>query len=265
MFKDNSYKSIIENIVLNSPKKGRGLYSKLATYLNTSSVVISQIFRGHKDLSLDQALLVSQFFNFTQLEQDYFLLLVGRDRSANHKLREYYDGKIQKLRIEADDLKKRVPVKAELPEEAKQIFYSDWTYSAIRMAVGLPSINSVEDLMKHFKMNYTDIKKKVDFLLEYGLIKKNGESLDFGLQSTHLSNTSPLINQHRQNWRLKAISKMGSPENKDLFYVGPMVLSEELANEMREELLKLISNMTKKIAESKNEKTFCLNIDFFGF
>jgi hypothetical protein len=265
MFKKDSYKKIIEDIVQSYPKKGRGLYSSIANHLKTSSVVVSQIFKANKDLTLDQAYDLTCFFNFTEIEQEYFLLLVGREKCATHKLKMHYEKKIKALRKDSENLKKIIGIKTEFPEEAKQIFYSDWSYAAFRMAAALPEINNTEEMALRFKKEYAEVKNKIDFLIAHGLIKVVNGKLDFGIQSTHLENTSPLLNQHRQNWRLKGISKMGENNLQDLFYVGPMVLSESLAIEIRAELLKLIKNATKKIGESNSEKTYCLNIDFFSF
>lgn len=265
MFKNDDYKKIIENIVQGYPRKGRGLYSKMAEHLNTSSVVVSQIFKGDKDLTLDQAYALSNFFNFSEIEEEYFLLLVGRQKCGTHKLKMRYEKKIKSIRKESESLKKIIDIKTEFPAEAKQLFYSDWSYGGMRMASGLPEINNAEDMARYFKKDFNEVKNKIDFLITHGLVKVVNGKLDFGLQSTHLENTSPLLNQHRQNWRLKAISKMGEPQPQDLFYVGPMVLSESLAKELREELLKFIKGATKRIGESPSEKTYCLNIDFFSF
>ena len=50
---------------------------------------------------------------------------------------------------------------------------------------------------------------------------------------------------------------------ENLHYTGPMVLSAALAEEIKAELLKLVEQLTPKIQKAKNEKLFCLNIDWF--
>jgi hypothetical protein len=48
-------------------------------------------------------------------------------------------------------------------------------------------------------------------------------------------------------------------------FTGPMVLSKEVAVEIRKELVSMIERVTKKVGPSKSEQLHCLNVDWFKF
>lgn len=81
-------------------------------------------------------------------ESEYFLLLVQRARAGTKELQKHLDRKIEKARAEREVLAKRVPSSAALSEEAKAIFYSNWQYSAVRIASSIPSLGNAEALAR---------------------------------------------------------------------------------------------------------------------
>lgn len=259
------YKQYINDLISTYPKEGRGVFSKLAKSINVSSVLISQIFKGEKDLTIDQAILTSQFFEMKELETEYLITLVSKARAATLELRKYYDQKIFEIQNKSLDIKNRITKTEDISDGAKAEFYSNWLYSGIRLSCALDEISNVKEIAEFFNLQEPLVKEKVDFLLKNGLLKEEDGALQIGVNSTHLGKDNPLVHNHRKNWRLKAIESFANNNANDLFYVAPMVVSEDIAVKLREKILHFIEELYKEVPKEAPETTYCLNIDFFNF
>jgi uncharacterized protein (TIGR02147 family) len=235
----------------------------MAKHLGVSSVVISQIFKGVKDLTIDQALAISELYTFDHFQQEYFMGLVSMNRAATHKLKRYYESKLLTLKEQALDLKSKAPEHSELDDMAKRKFYSDWSYSATRLACALDFIKTSDDVAQYLNLEPSVVNQRISFLKSHGLVAEQNGSLAIGIQSTHLSKRDPLIHSHRTNWRIKAIERMTAEREEDLFYAGPMALSEDSVAFIQQELRRLLSELGQKVPKDEPEELYCLNFDFF--
>ncbi|MGH1468660.1 MAG: helix-turn-helix domain-containing protein, partial [Bdellovibrionales bacterium] len=59
------YKAFIKAYVKELPKEGRGEYGRLAKASQISSTLVSQVFNGDRDLTLEQSFLVSEYLNLS--------------------------------------------------------------------------------------------------------------------------------------------------------------------------------------------------------
>ena len=78
VFEYKNYKHCVNSWISLQPKAGHGQLRQLALHLGVNSVVMSQVFRGDRDLTPEQALGVTQFMGLSELERDYFFLLVQK-------------------------------------------------------------------------------------------------------------------------------------------------------------------------------------------
>jgi hypothetical protein len=105
----------------------------------------------------------------------------------------------------------------------------------------------------------------MQFLLETNLCRRDKGNLKMGPAITHLSAGSPIVSRHHLNWRVRGYQYMTMPEEKNFFATVPMVLSESLAEKIRQELPQLVQNILTDVAPSASETVRCMNIDFFEF
>ncbi len=259
------YKLYILHLVSTYPKEGRGVFGKMAKAIGVSSVLISQIFKGSKDLQLDHAIGVCDFFEMTELETQYFIALLSKQRAGNKALRDFYNKQIYDIQNQALNLKSYIKNKDEVSEEAKSEFYSTWIYAAIRQSCALEEIKSIDDLSELYSLARDIVEEKVNFMLRNNLLSQTDEGLTLGIGSTHISKDSPLVHSHRKNWRLKAIDSFSNHNPEDLFFVAPMVISEEMADKLRAKLVSYIKELYDEAPKHDPEVTCCLNIDLFRF
>jgi plasmid maintenance system antidote protein VapI len=86
IFDYESYKEYFAKRIESMPRKGHGQLSRLASQLGVPPVTVSQIFKGDRELTLDQALEVSGFLGLSTAEQEYLFLLVQKARAVTAKL-----------------------------------------------------------------------------------------------------------------------------------------------------------------------------------
>lgn len=245
------------------PSGGHGQLRQLALRLGINSVVMSQVFRGPRDLTLEQALGVAKFIGLTELERDYFLLLVQKARAGSHDLKKVFESQIVVLRKSSKSLKNRIQHQ-ELRNEDRATFYSQWYYSAVRLSTSMPELGSVSAIANYLHLERSLVAKVVEFLLKHQLIIQNEGRLDIGPQITHVGHDSPFVNRHHTNWRLKGLQALEKLDEVDLFYTGPMALSNEAAESIRKSIIALIEKSTTIASTSTSEEIRCLNIDWFG-
>lgn len=265
LYKYDDYKLYINDWVKNHPSNGRGKYLELSKVLRVHTTLISQIFKGDKQITLEQAFMLCDYLGFDHTEIDYFMLLVQKQRAGSHKLEDYYQQKVLNLQNELQDMKSRLSDKKILDENDKALFYSNWFYSAIRLSTSLENINSKEDISDFTGLQPKIVNQVVSFLLNVGLLKSVDEKLEMGPAITYLESKSPLIARHHANWRVKAMDKHPHLSSEEFCFTAPLTISEKDAPKVREILTQAIESISKIVKESENvDKLYCVNIDWFN-
>jgi hypothetical protein len=112
---------------------------------------------------------------------------------------------------------------------AQALFYSNWTYSAVRIASSIPKHHSPEAIAELLKIERSEVVRIAEFLVSLGLCVRHPKGYDLGPSSTMLSADSPFINNHRRNWRLKGLENLHRIGEQDLFYSGLVSFGKRLS------------------------------------
>ena len=265
VYEFDDYKIFFNRWVESLPKKGHGEYRRVAIALGISTTMVSQVFKGDKELSLELACDLCEYLNMGEDEVDYFLLMVEHRRAGSAKLQKRLSKQLKERQEKARKLENRIKKEVELSEETRAVFYSSWMYSGIRMVASCDGFNDSAVISQRLNLPRNQVQKVMDFLLSHGmLIQKKGE-LELGRAKIYLGSSNLLSTKQHQNWRLQGFNKMVQTGDENLFYTGPMSLSEAAAEQIRQEISNLIDQVLKIVPPSKSETTRCLNIDWFDF
>jgi uncharacterized protein (TIGR02147 family) len=265
IFEFRKYKDFVNKRIEEMPKGGRGQYRKMANFLSVNSVNVSQVFKGNRHLTPEQACELIEFFGLSELEGQYFLALVELDKAGTPKLKKHIEKNLESLIEKSSDLKHRLKQDTQLTEETKAVFYSNWYYSGVRLLSSIKDFNSPDAIAAYFNLPLTTVNRVLEFLLQTGLCKMDGDQIKMGPRSTHLEASSPLVTRHHMNWRVKGMEKMGNVSPEELFLSLPASLSEKAIKDIRKELVASIERVTGIIDSSTEDSLACLNIDFFKF
>ncbi len=245
--------------------KIRGVKSRLAAAAQVSPAMMSLIFKGEKQMSMEQAAEVAEFLNLNDSETDYFLLLVELGRAGSFKLEQKLKRKMREMQKEARKIAKRVRKDRDLSDEEKAIYYSNWLYTAVRNLCAIEEYANVHQVSARLGLPESQVVRVVDFLLEHGLLKNEKNRLTYGPAHLHISSDSPFVSRHHQNWRLQGFKHMDQLTESNLFYTCPMSLSNEAVEKVRKLLPTVIDQVLKIVGPSKSERAFCFNIDWFEY
>lgn len=259
------YKRYFNSWVEQQPKQGHGEYRRVSLKLNVSTTMISQVFKGDKQLSLEMASDLCDYLNLEEDESEYFIILVEMEKAGSIKLRKRFE-KQQKLRQEkAKKLENRVKKVIELDDATKSIYYSSWIYSGIRNLTSLPEFNDAASISERLHLPRNQVQKILDFLVSNKLcVAKDGE-LNVGPAQIFMGSSNLLVSKHHQNWRLQGFQKMIHADDQQFFFTMPMNLSVKVADRIRNELGKLVDQIIKEVGPTESETVRCLNIDWFEY
>lgn len=262
----DSYKFFIEKWMLTLPKRGHGTGARIAKLLGIHTTMVSHILRGNSHFSVEQALKLSEeLFTFNALETRYFVLLVQKDRAANHSSRDFFARQIEELRVRALNISERMPTQRNLEPKDQAVFYSDWYYSGIRLLTALPGVHTVESLAAQIELPNTLVKRVLEFLVETGLVIDEQGRFSIGEAQTYVGADSIFVNRHHANWRLRVLSRINNPNAQDLRFTNTVTLSRKDFLSIRELLIKTIAEFRKQAGPSPPENMACLTLDWTLF
>lgn len=260
----NDYKKLIQHWLQTQPKKGRGIGQRLAKELRISSVLVSQILNGSRSLQLDYAHGIASFMALNSHETNYFLQLVQLENAGTESYRKHIKENIQKMQNEALEISTRVAKDVQLSEEDRAKFYSHWHYSAIRLLTDIPTFQTLDSISQALELEKPRVREILDFLVDRGLCRQVDGRYLMGVKSTHLESHSPWVYSRQVQWRQKSIHSMETKTEDNIYYTGPMVLSQKDAEWIRKRLVELIQEVTNRARKSDSESLRCLIVDWFS-
>lgn len=245
------------------PKNGHGQLMKIAKHIGVNPVVVTQVLKGPRDFSEEQALRLTNYLGLNALESEFFMRLTSLERAGTHDLKQFHREAMKNIKRQAQTPKSRVAVHQELDEPTKSIFYSDWIFSAVRLLTTIVQYRSVDALAERLSLSRARVAEIVEFLINANLIEMSKGDLRITVNSTHVDASSRFVNNHRRNWRLKGLESINRSTPDDLFYSGPCAISEENFKILRSELVEVIASLSKRAPTAKPEALACMNIDWF--
>lgn len=258
-----NYRDFLKKLMKSFPKGGYGQLSRLASYLNINNAFLTQVFKETKSLSLEQALLTARFFNLTEKETDYFLLLVQFDKAGTKELKEVFLKKIKSIQENVQEIQNRVRIDVKLDLAQQAIFYSDWIYSAIRQSTAIPRIKTYDEIAEFLSLSPKIVLQTLEFLVREGLCKFEENQFKIGARRTHLEENSPFKKLHYQNWRNKGLSQFDDNWESKLYYSAPMTVSTKDTKAIRKVILEMIDRINEIADTSQSEELVCFNVDWF--
>lgn len=265
VFDFQDYREFIKAWINSHGVEKRGLKSELALVMGVSSSLMSQVLKGDKDLSPEQAAEAAGHFAFSELESDYWFAMIEKDRAGTVKLRQRSERKMRQLHEQAKILSRRIRKDVVLSEEIKAIYYSTWIYSGLRNLSSLPEMKEVNDLAKRLKIPPLLAAEMVHFLLQNGLCKTDEKGLTYGPAQTFLEKESPYVLNHHRNWRQRALEVMELRREKDFFFSSPLSLSRKVAEDLRGQIAAFLQQVFSQTGPSPSEVVACLNLDWFDY
>jgi uncharacterized protein (TIGR02147 family) len=259
-FKD--YRKYLKKRINNMPRRGRGELSRMARVLGIHNTMMSHIMKETADLTLEQTLKLSDHWGLNNIERDYLVELVNWSRAGDTKTREYCSERIEKIRLQAQDLKTRLQAKNELSEEDRAFYYSSPIYSQVRLLSSIRRFQTFEALERETQLSSRKLRAVVDFLVSRNLCTEEGGKICYSDTRTYIEAGSALVARHHQNWRDKVREKTENLRDEDLMFTYPTAMSEPDFLILREKMAHFIREFKEVSVPSPSEHLYCFNLDW---
>jgi uncharacterized protein (TIGR02147 family) len=200
LFEFSNYRAFLKGHIHSLPKGGRGELSRISRHLGVNSTLISQIMAGLRDFTTEQAYDIALYLGLSELESEYFTLLVQIEKAGNTRLKSFLKKRLSALKAESLKLEKRFSHDKKLSEEDKAIFYSSWLYSAIRMFCSTAEKGrSLEEITGWLQISNARALECLRFLTRTGLCTHERGIYQMGVQLTFVEQGSPHLLKHHSN------------------------------------------------------------------
>jgi uncharacterized protein (TIGR02147 family) len=263
IFEFENYKVFVQEHLKTLPRRGHGQYRRIAELLGIHTTMVTHIFRGDSNLSVEQALKLAEHFVLSEIETEYFITLVQHSRSTNRHSRAFFERQRSALRTRILNLGERLQAKKSLDERDQAIFYSAWYYSGIRLLTAIHDLRSAEAIAELTSLSLPTVARTLEFLVSTGLLRReeNGRYV-VDEMLTYVGRDSRLVTRHHLNWRLKAIEQLESIADDELVFTNSIALSKNDFLRIREEIVKLLETY-KAIGDPSPPEELCfLAIDW---
>jgi hypothetical protein len=219
----------------------------------------------HVQLSMDHAFVLSKFWKFSDLEQEYFLTLLQLARSGRKEYRAHLHEKMAQMKEQNANLAKRFQKPRIESDKFETLYYTNWHMGAIHFILTIPKYRKAETIALRLGLPLTLAESSLKLLEEMGLAKysKATNTWTATQSNIHLPKVSPVSPINHMVWRQKAYTSIFHPEQKNLHYTGVHTLSQKDLERIRSLLTESIEKARAIIDPSLEEELVCLCLDFF--
>lgn len=264
-FEFSTYKDFLHFVVDSQP---RGTLSRLSEAAGCLRPYLSKVLQADSDVQLtpDHLFGICEHLNLSEIETQYLSLLLEKERASSSRYREHLKKKIAALKNQNLNLKKQIGKEELFDSESSSmagLYYSHWLFSALHVAVSIPSLQTPVVLAKKFLLPQELILSHLKVLEKMGLVKCQRDRWSWLSGDLHLSSHSQWIGFHHQNWRHQAIQDISLRKGDSIHYSVVQTMSHEDAEKLRLKMSQWIKEYSRVASPSAPEDLLCFNVDFF--
>ncbi len=262
LFDFHEYRSVVKwQIKVN--ESVRGYQTLLARAAGCQRAFLSQALNSHVQLTPDHVAGLSKFWQFDELETDYFLELVLLERASSPNLKQVIERRLRALKKQRLDLAERLKINEALPEKIQAIYYSSWHMAAIHVLLSIPEFNDIHKISQRLHLSPATVQSSIKILEDLKVVKKTNRGWTISNKHLYLPKASPFTGTNHINWRQRAIENIQSQDTEALHYSVVSALSISDIEKFRELILKCIEDTRKVVEPSPEEETICFTCDLF--
>lgn len=240
----------------------RGYQSQLARAAQLHTSYLSRILSDQVHLTVDQAILLTEYWKMGADAAEFFLLLVNYARAATPNLKKFLQRRMDQLRLEQEDLANKFKDAKLDSQRDLSLYYSAWYYSAIHILLGINNFKTVSAISKRLNLSPELVESCLQSMEQLELVKKQGTSWIALNTNLHLSNRDQWASAHHAQWRVKMANQIPSKGPDELHYTGVHSIALKDFAKIKHVLNQAIEEARSLVAPSPEEEIFCLIVDW---
>lgn len=258
----SSYRAYIQ-AQIKAHKEIRGYQGKMADVAKCQKPYFSTVLSGKVNLSPEQAMRLTLFWQLSGAETDYFVELVNLERTDFPPLKARIKSHLSELKAGAENLSKRIPQNLKIASEHTSTYYSSWLWGAIHIIAGVTGYHTVPAISERLNLSPKLVQSYLSKLEEMKLVKCSGDKWDTMPGYLHLAKDSNLNSLHHLNWRQRAVIDSQLPSADSIHFTCVQSHSHSDFFKLKDLLLEYIDKHRAIIGPSENEEMTSVCIDFF--
>jgi hypothetical protein len=240
----------------------RGALSRAAEALNCQRSFLSRIMNSKLQLTPDLAFKLCMHWRLSFSEREYFQTLVEMERAIDPNYAAHLSSKLKLMKQEHESLSNRS--KRPAPNEAHDMLYfSGWYWTGIHFLTSIQEYQTADAIAARLSLSKTFVVDCLEQLRSWGFVNKVGNKWEYKGGEFHLPKNSPLVILHHQNWRNKAVMDAQAMHNESVHYTNVHTVGRSQLPQLKELLLKFISESNELLKSSDTEDCVVLLCDLF--
>lgn len=261
LYSYNSYKSIMDDRLLGSEKRGQ--LSRASEYLNCQRSYLSRVISDKEHLTPDQAYLICQFWKLTTSEREYFITLVDYERAGHPEFKSFLKAKIIEMKKKYESIQERTQRQSFVTDNLQLQYFSSWISCALQFLTMIPQLQTVQALSERLSLKPQIVSDYLSQLQKQDLVEfKNNKWINKS-NNFHLPKESPLVVLHHQNWRNRATLDAQNIQSDHIHFTGVYTVSITDYHRIKEMLLSFIADTNLLVGPSECEEGIALTCDLF--
>lgn len=262
VFEFSSYKTFMKYVLRRAG--ARGALSRAAEALNCQRSYLSRIMDSEIHITLDHAFLLGLHFKFPKVEHEYFRTMVEHERASDRSYREHLNVRLHELRKEHESISERMNRPPPNTFGGQEIVYfSAWQWTAIHFLLACPKLQSTDAIADRLGISSAAVLHFLGQLSSWGLVRQDGSKWIYAGGAFHLPKDSPIVIQHHQNWRARAILDAQIPGSGGLHYTNVQTVAKSDLPTLNELMLKFIGDCKEILDPSPEEDVVAITCDVF--
>ena len=263
LFQHQDYKDAVRARI-NHEKGRRGYHGLCAKAAGCTASYLSQVLNGTSHLTPDHGAGLCQFWEFSDVESDYFLGLIHFGRAGTSALRQRLKRQLQNVRRNQRELTAKFSQAKIIRDDNSLVeYYSDWRYAAFHVALGISELQDTAKLAERFGMQEDKVVHYLEYLCSVGLVRAINGRWERVQDSIHLPRESFMAGMAHRNWRQHSMTKDHNSVADDLFFSSVYSISRLDYWNIRERLVGVLQEARAVVVDSQDEDVYCLICDWF--
>ncbi len=267
IFDHSAYLEVIEQF-LQENAGTRGYKANMSRAMGCQASYLSQVLVAKVNITPEQALALSEFWDLSELETEYFLKLVDCDRAGTEKLRKRLRLQIEEIKKRNQSLHSRHSVDAESVKKVKPedaIFYwANWECPAIHEFIKLEGGRRLSEIASRFLLPLDHVERLLGRLQKMGLATQTEDSW-FSDGKIEISvDELGLIQSFHRSIRDRANFRLITPDTTFVTFTSLASVSKADMYRISAVLREMMDKAAAMQSESKEkEELVSLCVDFF--
>jgi uncharacterized protein (TIGR02147 family) len=269
IFSKLDYRVILKEIVEGKKKIDSSInFQSLATASRIQKAYLSQVIKGHRDLSQDQLHLACGYLELKEHESHYFSLLLEYARSGLSERKKKLLQEIKKLQKQHSKTSAHIEVNVhERNIVNRDDYHLDPFNQIVHLCISIPKLrDNPKAIAKALFVPLVTVTNSLKKLEKMDIIKvENGKIVDEA-RDLHIPKDSPLFLAWKNSLNLLSQNRIRLlGDSKSYNFSVVFTADEEVQKEIHHQFMLFLKKVKKMVEKCEDKEVFQMNFDLFSW